>query len=82
MAGGTTIGATAVSKTVTKATAALIVGIFMVRLALLLVSPQDVWTVSVPIPHSKLLVEKAFLPFMRTYATVKVTPVTHLYLCR
>ncbi|RHZ06001.1 hypothetical protein DYB31_016647 [Aphanomyces astaci] len=49
MAGGTTIGATAVTKVVTaiaavidnatKATAALIVGVFMTRLALLLVQP-------------------------------------------
>ncbi|RLO10942.1 hypothetical protein DYB28_008765 [Aphanomyces astaci] len=47
MAGGTTIGATAVTKTAiaavidnaTKATAALIVGVFMTRLALLLVQP-------------------------------------------
>ncbi|RLN99834.1 hypothetical protein DYB28_010526 [Aphanomyces astaci] len=49
LAGGTTIGATAVTKIVTaiaavidnatKATAALIVGVFMTRLALLLVQP-------------------------------------------
>ncbi|ETV67550.1 hypothetical protein H257_16281 [Aphanomyces astaci] len=44
--------------------------------------PQDVWMVSVPILHSKLLVDKAFSPFMRTYATVKATPVTRPYPCR
>ncbi|ETV72940.1 hypothetical protein H257_12271 [Aphanomyces astaci] len=43
---------------------------------------QYVWTVSIPIPHSKLSKVKAFSPSMRAFATVKATPVTRRYLCR